>query len=230
MPDEEIKKAFQRVKEDVFYLGEDITNLRLELLDIKKELRTLNEYLEKQKIASLESPTHEQKQPTFQQINPTIPTNNSSYNHKLSPNNPSSIGNEGVPTDRQTDQQTDRHISNTSFSTQNSSLNKAGEILENLDNLKKEIRLKIKRLTDQEMKIFALIYSLEEQGEAVDYKILANKTNLSESSIRDYVLKITNKNLPITKEKLNNKRVLLNISPDFKKIASLDTLLRLREV
>jgi len=75
-----------------------------------------------------------------------------------------------------------------------------------------------------------MLYSLENEGNEVDYPLLSSKLKLSESSIRDYILKIQKKGIPITKEKLNNKRVILHISQDLKKIASLDTILKLREL
>jgi hypothetical protein len=148
-----------------------------------------------------------------------------------------STGNRGVPTDRQTNQQTDQQIMS-SQNIEEKSPNKApestfpnvSEILANLDNLKKEVRLKFKRLTSQEIQVFSLIYSLEEDGNAVDYKLLSDKMSLSESSLRDYVLKLERKGIPITKEKLNNKRIILHISPDLKKIASLNTILQLRDL
>ncbi len=80
------------------------------------------------------------------------------------------------------------------------------------------------------MQVFSLLYNLEESGIVVDYKILAEKLNLSESSIRDYIGKIHKKGIPVVKEKLNNKRVFLHISPELKKIASLNTILKLREL
>ena len=110
------------------------------------------------------------------------------------------------------------------------SLDRAQELLASLDNLKKEVRLKFKRLTSQEMQVFSLLYSLEENGQIIDYKLLADTLKLSESSIRDYIIKLQKKGIPILKEKLNNKRILLHISPDLKKIASLQTILKLREI
>lgn len=80
------------------------------------------------------------------------------------------------------------------------------------------------------MTVFSLLYQLESEGEIVDYPLLANKLQLSEGSIRDYMHKITKKGIPIIKEKLNNKKIVLHISQDIKKIASLDTILKLREL
>ncbi len=109
-------------------------------------------------------------------------------------------------------------------------LDKAKEILDSLDALKKDVRIKIKRLTNKEMQVFSLLYSLENTGEQVDYPLLSNKLNLSESSIRDYIGRIIKKGIPLIKEKIQNKRIILHISQDLKKIASLDTILKLREL
>ena len=221
-------------------------------------------------------PTHSTYNPTFTQINPThfqIPTDKMPFYGLKSQNIPISSGNDGVPTDRQANQQTDQQtlqhnskfVLNTSntFSEQplphfpqslipsspsqnpaiialqttltpqekhKDQLLRASEILNSLDSLKREIRLKFKRLTSQEMLIFSLIYTSEESGELVDYKFLSSQSNLSESSIRDYVHKIVGKGIPIIKEKVNNKSILLHISPDLKKLSSLETIQRLREI
>ena len=107
----------------------------------------------------------------------------------------------------------------------------AHEILESLDALKKEIRLKFKRITQQEMLVFSTIYQLEEQDpNSVTYRQIALKLKLSESSIRDYVLRMINKGIPIKKHKINNKKLILSISPELKKIATLSTIIRLREL
>ena len=107
---------------------------------------------------------------------------------------------------------------------------KIGEILSNLDALKKELRLKIKRLTNQEMIVFSFIYQLEEEGKEVDYPLLAGKLQLSEASIRDYISKLQKKGIPISKEKINNKKIIIHLSQELKKIASLDTIIKLREL
>ncbi len=80
------------------------------------------------------------------------------------------------------------------------------------------------------MLVFSTIYQLEEQGFIVDYPLLASKLSLSESSIRDYTLKIIKKGIPLLKNKENNKKITLSISLDLKKIASLNTILQLREI
>ncbi len=230
-----------------------------------------------------QNPTHPEEKPTFQHKVPTnthipahIPTNNQPFYSLISSYKETSIGNDGVPTDKPTDRQTDQHTTQQIINTnppkesiqitrnfqeipKNSNqsieiplaanqhtkkqyrptinlpskidhLQKASEILSSLDSLKKEIRLKFKRLTNQELLIFSTIYQLEEEGNLVDYHMIAEVLALSESSVRDYVQKIINKGIPVDKEKINNKRILLAISPDLKKIASLDTIMQLRDL
>jgi hypothetical protein len=245
--DEPIRQAFQKVKQDIMYLLTELNTIRAEILQTSVEIQELRldlrELKNSQKTLILQAPTHSTQVPTTPTDIPThtnIPTDEQGLYGLKSQNIVVSTGNEGVPTDRQTNQQTDnkpifRKKSNNSndsnfvFKPMNS-LDKAKEILDSLDSLKKELRLKFKKLTEQEMHIFALLYQLDEEGELVDYSILAKKTSLSESSIRDYIRKISGKGIPIIKEKLNNKRVLLHISKDLKKIANLDTILRLRSI
>ncbi|MFW5846619.1 MAG: winged helix-turn-helix transcriptional regulator [Nanoarchaeota archaeon] len=206
--------------------------------------------------------THQEITPTDRQQTNPYPTDTSTHNCHIKPlndqNQDFSTGNGGVPTDRQTDRQTDRHIKNTQNSSHNpetrlpkqdynssqnsvdetSSFNQvdnASELLESLDSIKKELRLKFKRLTDQEMLVFSTLYQLDQESEnreeqGTNYREIADKLNLSESSIRDYVGRLIKKGVPIFKQKLNNKAIFLSISNNFKKIASLETLLKLREI
>ena len=80
------------------------------------------------------------------------------------------------------------------------------------------------------MEVFSTVYQLEEQGFTVDYPLLAQKLSLTESSIRDYIQKLIKKGTPIVKTKENNKRILIQISPDLKKIASLSAIYQLRDL
>jgi len=169
-----------------------------------------------------------------------------------------STGNRGVPADRQTDQQTDnkhldielneplspkmpskiQHI-NTQTTQQPTPKNLEKEqkplefvsnLLESLDSIKKDLRQKFKRLTQQEMAVFSAIYQLEEEGFVVDYPLISQKLGLTESSIRDYIQRLIKKGVPLIKNKENNKKILLSISSELKKIASLNTIIQLREL
>lgn len=99
-----------------------------------------------------------------------------------------------------------------------------------MDNLKKEVRLKFKRLTDQEFSVFSTIYQLSEENGYTDYKNLSIKLGLTESSIRDYIGRLIKKGIPVEKTKINNKSIRLSISPNLKKIATLPTIFKLREL
>mgnify|MGYP001604831482 CR=1 FL=1 len=276
MKEEKLKEAFLKIKEDVLNLGKEISGIREQLLETNSLMKQINEEIIKLKLENIsrETPTHtptdEPKTPT----NSVTPTDNPTDAWEIgglkSPNLAIPTGNEGVPTDRQTNQQTDQHIfrqmfypqttektpqlnttnipkqlklqENVVYNTQEPELkekpikqqiSEAADILDSLDAIKKEIRRKFKRITRQEMLVFSTIYQLEEQDssqEGVNYRKIAIKLGLSESSIRDYVHKMIEKGIPIDKEKLNNKQIILHISPELKKIASLSTIITLREI
>ncbi len=196
---------------------------------------------EKYSEHSKDSPTDNLEKQTNRQVNPTSPTDNPTDNYPFKPskaqNMSFSTGNGGVPTDKQTNQQTNQQtqkegfISETrGFNKESKSLNNALEILNSLDSLKKEVRLKFKELTEQEFLVFSAIYQYDEEQGFSDYRSLSQKLNLSESSVRDYVGKLIKKGVPIQKEKVNNKQIKISISENLKKIASLNAIIQLRDL
>ena len=226
MEEERIKEAFSKVKQDILILGNELSQIKLEIHEIKQMLEVFHDKLNTSTLRQI-SPTH----PVNPTDNPTVPYE---IGGLKSPNFDTSIGNEGVPTDRQTDRQTDNPthlLPEIPSKNIEKSIQEASEILESLDALKKEIRFKFKRITPQEMIVFSTIYQLEEQDpNSTTYRQVALKLKLSESSIRDYVLRMINKGIPIKKHKINNKKLILSISSELKKIASLSTIIRLREL
>lgn len=165
------------------------------------------------------------------QTNQQIPlVNNPLYYPKTPSKYQFSTGNRGVPADRQTDQQTDRQSNFPSKSPSQSpnNITRAAQILESFDTMKREIKDSFRKLTEQEWLIFSTIYQLDEEKGFSDYKILAGKLGLTESSIRDYVARLIKKGIPVDKTKINNKTIHLNVSKNLKQIASLPTLLQLR--
>ena len=233
-----IKEAFSRIKQDMSILQEQISFLNQQMEELK---RTFNN----------QNPTQNLNQQTDSQINQTIqhiPTDNLPDKALKEPIMGISTGNGGVPTDRQTVRQTDSQTAknidftkfhaedsqesalNTQKTDQISQIQRVSDVLESLDSLKKEIRSNFKHLTYQEMAVFSSIYTLEEQGFVVDYSLISQKLSLSESSIRDYTHKLIKKGIPIIKSKENNKKVSLTVSPELKKIASLQTILTLRKL
>ncbi|MEK6823684.1 MAG: hypothetical protein AABY06_01495 [Nanoarchaeota archaeon] len=211
-----IKEAFNKVRQDVDFLKNELNNLNKELKENKELMIKICENV--QEIFSQRSPAH-------QQINSVYQENLPADNHLFKPINHENLvistGNRGVPADRQTDQQTDRQTEN--------NMENAIEMIQSLDNLKKEIYKKFKKLTEQEWLVFSTIYQFDEEKGYSDYSLLAEKLNLTESSIRDYVARLIKKGIPIHKTKLNNKNIRLNISQSLKQIASLSTIFNLRD-
>ena len=231
METDKIKESFFKVKEDISQIKQAINLLSEEMEEQKYQLEEIKRTLIQ---------TENSDRQTNQQ---TIPTDKLSLNTLKPQNLMVSTGNEGVPTDRQTNQQTDRQTQKFVLNTKNgprennslsldhiSKIAQVSEILDSLTDFKKELRFQIRKLTPQEMLIFSTLYQFVEEGRAVDYSLLANKMKLSESSIRDYILKIIKKGFPVDKIKENNKKVVLSIPEKFKKIAPLNTLLALRDI
>ncbi len=233
-----IKESFNRVKEDMDTLRAETEEIKKSLIDLcqiiekmaKKEkdatqfidtiMDTAKESLKEPRKETIEEiPTHGHPNQTNQHTLPTYPPY-TDVNVHLKPL--FSTGNRGVPTDRQTHQQTDRQTDD--------SIENAAEMLKSLDNIKREIRQKFKKLTEQEWMVFSTIYQIDGEAGYSDYKILADRLKLTESSIRDYVGKLIKKGIPVEKTKLNNKNIRLSISPNLKQIASLSTIITLRDL
>ena len=254
---EQIKEAFSKVKQDIDSLKKEVASLnkglietRESLVEICEVLKTLSRKSEEKKketiLRSLISQekdtlnplsvisTHKEIKPTQNLQTPTHPAHNIPQNPQNPQKQDISTGNEGVPTDRQTNQQTNQQTNKSSynliFSQRDNSINNAAQILDSLDNLKKEIRLKFKRLTDQEFLVFSTIYQISEELGYTDYKNLSEKLNLTESSIRDYIGRLIKKGIPLDKIKINNKTIHISVSPNLKKVATLPTLLQLRAI
>jgi DNA-binding MarR family transcriptional regulator len=211
-----IKEAFSKIKEDILMLKNEIDNIRGQIIEIQT--------IQTQNIAQTDQQSDNQ-------------THNPSKVPNSTPNMESSIGNRGVPTNRQTHQPTHQQTQNTPKIPQNtlidpiSEFRRANDILSSLDDIKREIRLKFKGLTPQEMLVFSTLYSLDEQNiEQITYRTLAEQLTLSESSIREYINKLTKKGVPIEKIRQNNKTILLKISQDLKNVATLATIQTLRDI
>ena len=226
-----IKEAFNKVKEDMDILKAEINSVKQSLIELceiiekiakkKEEIQQNAEYVTKLQYVPphIPIPAHTPETQTNQQINPAD-------NIPLKPLNPKimpfSTGNRGVPADRQTNQQTDEYKEN--------SIEHAAKMLQSLDNLKNEIKQKFKKLTEQEWLVFSTIYQMDNETGYSDYRGLADRLKLTESSIRDYVARLIKKGIPVDKTKINNKEIRLNVSQGLKQIASLSAILTLRDI
>jgi len=248
-----IKEAFFKVKQDISLLQEELNFVKKEIDELKGLMndmisisRQLISEREEAKTVNVERrlPTQRQESSTEEGF---IPTEKESFKPLKHQNQGISTGNEGVPTDRQTNQQTNQQTDFSSIGLgkptdvsknteekagliKKDSFKEAVGMLESLDNIKKELRLKFKRLTDQELLVFSSLYQIEEEKGYADYKAISLKLSLTESSIRDYIGKLIKKGIPVDKIKINNKSIQLSISPNLKKIANLSTILLLRDI
>lgn len=251
---ENIQNSFKKIKEEMLSLNDQILFLKKQLSQTNKSLNYLNSYLLKSISESKsESKTQSSTSTTDSQQTSQNPAHNLHYNKELSPNSHISIGNEGVPADRQ--QTVDRQImpekleeseepivfslpsltsekkimpddkGNTENHIPNVSTIKDISLI--LNELKKELKSKFKNLTNQELLIFSLIYTLNEEKGEVSYKDISLKANLTESSVRDYISRLEHKGIPLIKEKKNNKMIILKIPDELKHISTLDSLAKL---
>jgi hypothetical protein len=208
-----------------------ITKLTDTITSLQEEINQLKQQISFKKTENPTS-THPNINSTDTELNSTE-INSSTHNYPFQAlkeqKTLSSIGNQGVSTDRQTDRQTGVSTHFNPKIQEKLPVNPI-LILNQLDGLKKDLRLKIKRLTKQEMRVYSAIYQFEDQGHEVDYILLSTNLGLSESSIRDYISRINTKQLPLIKEKENNKKIILKIPEDLRKLATLDTLLKLRDL
>jgi len=232
-----LKEAFAKIKQDISLLQEELSLVR-------QEIKLMSE--SRPKTSKQEDPTqahmipHNQPQQTNRQHTPTDnPTQNMSLEPLKSQNGTFSTGNRGVPTDKQTNNQTVQQTQNVEFSAIKSNIghnsgsntfDEANEAINALNTLKNEIKHKFKSLTPQEMLVFSTIYEFQDQSVEITYKTIAKHLSLSESSIRDYTNRLIKKDVPILKEKVNNKLILLSISPNLRKNLSLSSIISLRSL
>ncbi len=246
---DKIKKSFEKVKQDIDFLNNEINILKEEMSEILEILIKITPKLKKTPSNHLISTSTQEPQ------NPTSSTYSSTHNDAFKPLKPQNLsistGNQGASTDRQTDRQTNRHTpishgkhekylqkssqeeeitSQEFFPGKNNSIDDAAKILDSLDDLKKEIRLKFKRLTEQEILVFSTLYQIDDERGFADYKTISEKLNLTESSIRDYIGRLIKKGIPVEKKRIDNKFIRLKVSENLKKIASLSTILQLRDI
>jgi len=248
MKKKDLKLIFFKIKQDMISIQEEVKKLRSDMSYLINKLKISEDFKTNQK----KNTTDNKKI----QTNPVITTDTTTVPWEIgglkAPNLGISTGNRGVTTDRQTDRQTDQQTDKIPIYCMNHEKNKnsldiireteniedmelniqrASEILESLDKIKKDIRLKFKKVTPREMIVFSLIYQLENQNfKEITYNYIAKNLKLSQSSIRDYIQRMINKGIPIKKEKVNNKKIILSISEDLKKIASLSTIIKLRDL
>jgi predicted transcriptional regulator len=139
---------------------------------------------------------------------------------KIEQKSKSSIGNDRVINN---DQQSSTIINNAQKSL------KINDVVEN-----KPIRIlienKFRSLTDREFSVFMAIYQLEEELGKVTYNDIAIKLNLTEATVRNFITGLMNKEIPIIKERIFNKKAFFYVKKDFKELNLASRLLELRQL
>ncbi|MEM4703199.1 MAG: hypothetical protein QXP53_01815 [Candidatus Pacearchaeota archaeon] len=204
MPDK-IKEAFNKIKQEMEYLKREIILLQSQISQVYSFLNQVQE-----SNASQAKTQHIEASESIELSN----------NEQLSLNLQSSIGNKGVPTDKQTNRQT--------INTQQTGQLKRTLISKDIVDDLKAFQRKFQNLTKQEFLIFSTLYILSNEKKQVTYRDISMKTKLSESSVRDYILRLLRKGVPIARAKLNNKQIVLDVPRDFKELVPLDILVRMR--
>jgi transcriptional regulator len=239
---EKLKEAFLNVRRDVSYLFREIEYIKNDFVNLNNQLKEFtfkfNKISQEQedllnKILLLSEKLNLNLQPnvnkediktesSLQMANLNeLTSKNTIFKGQIPKNLGISTGNGGVQTDRQTDRQTDILEGNNKKNT----FEEAFNLVKSLNHVKSEISNKLRKLTDQEKLVFLTIYQLNEEGLKVNYRLLAVKLSLTESSIRDYVKRLITKGIPLEKVKVNNKEIHLSISNSLKETISLNTLL-----
>lgn len=249
MDEKGLRDSFVKIKEDMLFLSNEVLFLKEEIQNIKK---ILEEIQNNQKInLSKQSTDNQQIQhisntnsPLYAGIKPYFKDSNG--NEGVPADSQQTVSRYSAQLKR-TFNKGGQHLNNTQILSEiRNQINKEYEISESqknenlnhsinqekeltqlskvISNLKNELKDKFKRLSKQEFTIFSALYLLEEQSKEISYKDLAIYLGLTESSIRDYISRLIHKGIPIIKEKINNKTILLRISPELRNIATLDIL------
>jgi predicted transcriptional regulator len=245
MIDPVLKESFDKVRVETNFIKTDLFLLRQELEILKKEFSERNETLYSvlnqlnHQIVDLTDAlkTIAQKQierdlyiksntsTTDLQHSNTYPLKNEGIKPYLL----SSNGNEGVPTNPQQTHNKPTHNPTHDFMNKFPQVPKPESlnisVKEIVSSMKSDLKKKFKALTRQEFYVFSVLFSLEQElNRALSYKDIAIKANLTESTIRDYIGRLIARGIPIIKEKVNNKEILIKVSEDLRNLASLDHL------
>ena len=85
--------------------------------------------------------------------------------------------------------------------------------------LNQDLKKLFSTLTKQEFLTFLTVYQLQDDlKRALTYDDLATKLHLTSGCVRTYVSSLIKKGLPLVKNKLNNRIILISIDPKFKKL------------
>lgn len=215
MVDKKIKDAFSKIKQEMRELKQEISYMKQEINNISSSIESILSAYVPRNVPNLRQRFIKQDLGTSEQQKQA----NTQETTDISSKSQVSIGNRGVSALRQ-------QIGN-----EQAMQEKEQETLqENVERLKRALKGIFKKLTKQEFYVFSLLYQLEDElKRPVTYTDLASRANLTPNSLRDYISKLIVKKVPIIKQKLNNRQVLLKIAPELRNIETLENLMKIVE-
>ncbi|MBU2634157.1 MAG: hypothetical protein KJ674_02845 [Nanoarchaeota archaeon] len=185
--------------------------LRNSFLNVKKEINSLKEEIEHLKYNLIE----EKKQNIDLKNQLKENLDKSTEIKAISPSlDKSSIGNKGV-----------MHSFIHSFTSY------ADKQTLNIQNFKESFEIMFKTLPKQEFLTFLTIYQLEDDlKRPITYLDVSSHLKLSEGCIRTYISNLLKKRVPLSKTRLNNKIVQLQINSHFRELNLKQKLISLYEL
>lgn len=118
--------------------------------------------------------------------------------------------------------------SSTIINVQEAPVGKEQDLKRPISDIKRDLEVKFRGLTDREFSVFMAVYQLEEQLPDVNYSDVSKLLNISEMTVRGYVNSLLIKKIPLEKRRMYNKKVFLAISHEFRELNLASFLLTLR--
>ena len=210
---EKVRNSFSNAKNDIARLENSLLNLKTSVESNKEDISTFNS-----KIDSLNKGIAEIKDilSTFKEI---------------------STGNNGVHQQSSTminnDQQSTSNAKQYQSMPNNARQPISREIPSNLPKktlqaLELDFEMQFRSLTDREFSVFMTILELEKQGHVVNFPLVANHLNVTETTVRGVANRLISKGLPVKKERHFNGKTSLLIKEAFHDLNLLNNLVRLR--
>ncbi len=232
--EEKIKQSFSRVKRDFESINEKITKLEERLAKqeqlLDNALKKIDKILVDSEKANNAIPEEDLSDLVPKQLSERAVKRASEHlsasnfkekNEDLSGINDkygSSTGNDGakrlsakLSAQLSTKRASERALSEQSSTILNQDL---GDL--SLEEIKNKVDLIFFKLSKQELKVFLLVYQLEDENIPPTTRILSEKMQLSESCTRAYLSSLFGKNAPIERFKVNNRTNIFTIKKDFR--------------
>ena len=102
-------------------------------------------------------------------------------------------------------------------------------INDNDKQLKFLLENRFRSLTDREFSVFTALYQLEEELGKVTYRDIANKLNLTEGNVRNYISSLMGKGIPVGRERLFNGKTIFFIKKELRNLNVMADLIELRQ-